>query len=159
MELKSISRLAELMARHGLSELEIKENDTSIRLCRPLNVVSPDVVPMAEARAVEYTVPEGVSPVAAASAEPAPASAAAAPVEESRFITAPMLGTFFSAASPDDPAFVAEGDEVTADTVVCIIEAMKVMNEIKAETSGTITKILVPNGSPVEFGQKLFEIR
>ena len=81
------------------------------------------------------------------------------PADESRYITAPMLGTFFSAATPDAPAFVAEGDEVTPDTVVCIIEAMKVMNEIKAETSGTITKILVPNGSPVEFGQKLFEIR
>ncbi len=156
MELKSISRLAELMARHGLSELEIKENDTSIRLCRPLNVVSPGVMPLAAEPAVEYTVPAEGAPVVSAEQAPAAASASA---EEPRFITAPMVGTFFSAASPDDPAFVAEGDEVTADTVVCIIEAMKVMNEIKAETSGTITKILVPNGSPVEFGQKLFEIR
>ena len=150
MELKSISRLAELMARHGLSELEIKENDTSIRLCRPLNgaVVPPIAMAAEEEPAI---VPENV-PVTAEPGQPEPS-------EESRYITAPMLGTFFSAATPEAPAFVAEGDVVTPDTVVCIIEAMKVMNEIKAETSGTITKILVPNGSPVEFGQKLFEIR
>ncbi|MBR4517999.1 MAG: acetyl-CoA carboxylase biotin carboxyl carrier protein [Victivallales bacterium] len=150
MELKSISRLAELMARHGLSELEIKENDTSIRLCRPLNDAM--VPPMA--MAVENE-PVSVYEKSSVTAEPVKEE----PVDESRYITAPMLGTFFSAATPDAPAFVAEGDEVTPDTVVCIIEAMKVMNEIKAETSGTITKILVPNGSPVEFGQKLFEIR
>ena len=152
MELKSISRLAELMAKHGLSELEIKENDTSIRLCRPLNNV------MAEPGAV-------VEP-AVTTMEEVPTESAATEFsaeddrEESvRYITSPMVGTFFSAADPNASALVAEGDVVEPETVVCIIEAMKVMNEIKAETSGTITKILVPNGSPVEFGQKLFEIR
>ena len=70
-----------------------------------------------------------------------------------------MVGTFFCAVEPDAPALISVGDSVTPETVVCVIEAMKVMNEIKAETSGVITKILVPNGSPVEFGQKLFELR
>ena len=150
MELKSISRLAELMAKHGLSELEIKENDTSIRLSRPVyGMVEPPPVPGEEAPAEQQFEEK---PAETEAAEQSPA-------DETRYITAPMLGTFFSAATPEASAYVAEGDVVTPDTVVCIIEAMKVMNEIKAETSGTITKILVPNGSPVEFGQKLFEIR
>ena len=152
MELKSISRLADLMARHGLSELEIKENDTSIRLCRPLNGM---VVPAMPEVPVSEAFPAS-EPTSVTREEP---SSAVPSVDEPRYITAPMLGTFFSAAEPDAPALVSEGDVVTPDTVVCIIEAMKVMNEIKAETSGTITKILVPNGSPIEFGQKLFEIR
>ncbi len=152
MELKSISRLAELMAHHGLTELEIKENDTSIRLCRSaggVTVPADLVMPPAE----EYNV---VAPAPSAASSDSPS---ASEEDSARYITAPMLGTFYSAAEPDLPPLVSEGDEVTPDTVVCIIEAMKVMNEIKAETSGTITKILVPNGSPVEFGQKLFEIR
>ncbi|MBR6471255.1 MAG: acetyl-CoA carboxylase biotin carboxyl carrier protein [Victivallales bacterium] len=148
MELKSISRLAELMAKHGLSELEIKENDTAIRLCRPVHG-------MAGGAAVVEEMPAGDFPAETAETE----ASETAPAEDVRYITAPMLGTFFSAATPEASALVSEGDVVTPETVVCIIEAMKVMNEIKAETSGTITKILVPNGSPVEFGQKLFEIR
>lgn len=151
MELKSISRLAELMAKHGLSELEIKENDTAIRLCRPLNNVQAGAGEVVEPPAITEELPEEPS-ATELSAEPEPEEAA-------RYITAPMVGTFFSAAEPEASALVAEGDVVEPETVVCIIEAMKVMNEIKAETSGTITKILVPNGSPVEFGQKLFEIR
>ena len=154
MELKSISRLAELMARHGLSELEIKENDTSIRLCRPVGGMGVPAMP-------EVSLPEEAPFSSSSPAAEEPSSAAVEePLEETaRYITAPMLGTFFSAATPDAPPLVAEGDMVTPDTVVCIIEAMKVMNEIKAETSGTITKVLVPNGSPIEFGQKLFEVR
>ncbi|MFW6032924.1 MAG: acetyl-CoA carboxylase biotin carboxyl carrier protein, partial [Phycisphaeraceae bacterium] len=87
---------------------------------------------------------------------PAPAESAAAPTGKT--IDSPMVGTFYSSPTPDAKAFVAVGDTVEPDTVVCIIEAMKVFNEIKAETSGTITKVLVENGQAVEFGQPLFEI-
>ena len=149
MELKSISRLADLMARHGLSELELSENGSTIRLCRPIG--APPPVPVS---GVEEVPPAPLEPIS-----PEPAADAASSEEPGRFITAPMVGTFFSAATPESPAYISVGDSVTPDTVVCIIEAMKVMNEIKAETSGVVAKILVPNGSPVEFGQKLFELR
>jgi acetyl-CoA carboxylase biotin carboxyl carrier protein len=95
------------------------------------------------------------APVAAAPAAPAAAPAAAAPAKT---IDSPLVGTFYRAASPDSDAFVNVGDRVTADTVIAIIEAMKVMNEIKAEKSGVIKEILVENGQPVEFGQPLFVI-
>ena len=149
MELKSISRLADLMARHGLSELELSENGSTIRLCRPIGTLAQQALPE-EA---------GLPPVPAPPAPEESGANAPAEEEEGRFITAPMVGTFFSAVEPDAPALISVGDSVTPETVVCVIEAMKVMNEIKAETSGVITKILVPNGSPVEFGQKLFELR
>ena len=92
---------------------------------------------------------------------PAPVAAAAAPAaptENRETIDAPIVGTFYRASSPDSPSFVSVGDKVNADTVVAIIEAMKVMNEIKAEKSGVIKEILVENGSPVEYGQPLFVI-
>ncbi len=98
---------------------------------------------------------------------PAPAAAPGAPVEPSapavdpnlKEIKSPMVGTFYSSPSPDSPAYVSVGQKVTADTVVCIIEAMKVMNEIKAEVSGTVTEISAENGKPVQFGQALFRIK
>ena len=96
-----------------------------------------------------------VAPVAAAAAAPTAKEEAAAPA---RTIDSPLVGTFYRAASPDADTFVNVGDRVTADTVVAIIEAMKVMNEIKAEKSGVIKEILVENGQPVEFGQPLFVI-
>lgn len=99
------------------------------------------------------------APVAAASVS-APA-AAPAPKETSNFIeiTSPMVGTFYSAPSPESPAYVTTGQDVEEDTVVCLIEAMKVMNEIKAEVRGVITEILIENAKPVEFGQPMFKIR
>ena len=96
------------------------------------------------------------APLAEPSASEEASAEAAEEENASRYITAPMLGTFFSAATPEAPAFVAEGDVVTPDTVVCIIEAMKVMNEIKAETSGVVKKVLVDNAMAVQYGQPLF---
>lgn len=81
------------------------------------------------------------------------------PVAEGDYITSPMVGTFYAAPAPDEPTFVKEGDRVSADTVVCIIEAMKVMNEVKAGQEGVITRILALSGNPVEYGTKLFEIQ
>jgi acetyl-CoA carboxylase biotin carboxyl carrier protein len=94
-------------------------------------------------------------PAAAPAAVPAPAPVAAAPAAT---IDSPLVGTFYASPSPDAPAFVKEGSKVTPDTTICIIEAMKVMNEIKAEKSGVIRKVLAVNGKPVQFGQPLFEI-
>lgn len=101
------------------------------------------------------------APVQAAAA-PALAAPAAAPVasgEKLKDITSPMVGTFYSAASPDAQPFAKPGTEISGDSVVCIIEAMKVMNEIKAETSGTVVEVVAENGKPVQFGQVLFRVR
>ena len=102
------------------------------------------------------------APVAPAAAAPAPAVAAAdAPKDEAslREITSPMVGTFYGSASPESPAYVSVGQEVTEDTVVCIIEAMKVMNEIKAEVRGVIAEVVAETGKPVQYGQALFKVR
>lgn len=103
--------------------------------------------------------PVAVAPVAAPASAPA---ATAAPVQDAsnlKEIKSPMVGTFYSAPSPDSPTFVSVGQEITPDTVVCIIEAMKVMNEIKAEVAGTVAEICAENGKPVQFGQALFRIK
>ncbi|MHC5083696.1 MAG: acetyl-CoA carboxylase biotin carboxyl carrier protein [Planctomycetota bacterium] len=97
-------------------------------------------------------------PVAAAAPAAAPA-ADAAPADDGPAIVSPIVGTFYQAASPDSEAYVKVGDTVTEDTTVCIIEAMKVMNEIKAETSGTITEILCKDGQAIEYGQALFKLK
>lgn len=100
------------------------------------------------------------APVAAApAAGPAPAAAPAKEAAPGKEITSPTVGTFYASPSPDQPPFVSVGQEVTEDTVVCIIEAMKVMNEIKAEQRGTITEVLGENGKPVQFGQALFKLK
>ena len=102
------------------------------------------------------------APVAPAAAAPAAAVATAdAPKDEAslREITSPMVGTFYGSASPESPAYVSVGQEVTEDTVVCIIEAMKVMNEIKAEVRGVIAEVVAENGKPVQYGQALFKVR
>lgn len=108
--------------------------------------------------AAPVALPAPVAALPVSATEPA---AAPAPKEPSnlREIASPMVGTFYAAASPDSPAYVSVGQEVTEDTVVCIIEAMKVMNEIKAECRGTIAEIVAENGKPVQFGQALFKVR
>ncbi|MEL7066596.1 MAG: acetyl-CoA carboxylase biotin carboxyl carrier protein, partial [Planctomycetota bacterium] len=111
--------------------------------------------------------PAAPSPAMASAPAPAPTAPAAAPASEPspadtsnlEQITSPMVGTFYSAAKPESPAFAKVGDTVTADTTVCIVEAMKIFNEIKAEQSGVIEKVLVSNGDSVEFGQALFLVR
>ena len=111
---------------------------------------------------VATAAPLSVAPpvLAPAVASPAtPAESAAPKVAEGREIASPMVGTFYDAGSPESPAYVKVGDIVNEDTVVCIIEAMKVMNEIKAETSGVVTEILAENGKPVQFGQPLFRVK
>lgn len=145
MDTKIVQRLAEIMARHGLSELEIEEAGARVHLCR--GGVAAPVAAVSEAPASE-------SPSsAAASASSASVSASATT------ITSPLVGTFYTASSPEAEPFVHEGSVVTAGTTVCIIEAMKVMNEVKAECDGVITRVLLPNKSAVEYGTALFEMK
>ena len=153
MELKDIKELIALFRKNDLSEFALEQEGFKISLKR-----GSDAVPV-------FTHQPLALPQAAIQALPAPAAVGAAPVaatssqEPSHDIQSPMVGTFYAAASPDSPSFVSVGQQVTPDTVICIIEAMKVMNEIKAETSGTITEILAENGKPVQYGQPLFRLR
>lgn len=154
MDLKEIKQIVDLMKRSALTEFEIEEKDFKLRICRKNGdyqiVSAPGSV---SAAPVAYSAEH--HPAAA----PASIPVAPAPVDESKLIKSPMVGTFYSSPNPDSPVFVQNGDSVNAETTVCIIEAMKVMNEIKAELSGTIVEILVQNGESVEYGQPLFRIR
>ena len=150
MDIKEIKELIALMRRNELSEFEMETEGFRIKLKKggdPVIVSAPaNHAPLAAEAALPSVAPAAPS-----------ASAVAKPV--GREITSPMVGTFYSSASPEATAFVEEGMEVSEDTVVCIIEAMKVMNEIKAETRGVIAEILAENGKPVQFGQPLFRLR
>lgn len=153
MDTKIVQRLAEIMARHGLSELEIEEAGSRVHLCRG-GVVAPASPVVASAPVVAVSeAPASESSSAAASASSASVSASATT------ITSPLVGTFYTASSPEAEPFVHEGSVVTAGTTVCIIEAMKVMNEVKAECDGVITRVLLPNKSAVEYGTALFEMK
>ncbi len=146
MDLKEIKALIDLMKKNGLTAFEMEKDGFRIALAKE----------GAYAPAMTYAAP---APVASAPA-PAPAVAAEAkPAVSGKEITSPMVGTFYTSPSPESPAFVSVGQTVTPDTVVCIIEAMKVMNEIKAEVSGVITEVAAENGQPVQFGQALFRIK
>lgn len=148
MTIKEIEALGRMMKEYDLNELKVELKDCNVSLRRGEKTVAAPVV--------VAPAPVAAAPVApAAAAAPAAKEAAAAPA---RTIDSPLVGTFYRAASPDADTFVNVGDRVTADTVVAIIEAMKVMNEIKAEKSGVIKEVLVENGQPVEFGQPLFVI-
>jgi acetyl-CoA carboxylase biotin carboxyl carrier protein len=149
-DIKEIKAIIDLMKKHDLSVFEIEKEGFRLKLQRG---DSPSQATIAAPAAAG-----GPAKGAVTGAEPAPAAKAieSVPMKE---IVSPMVGTFYRAASPDAPAFVEVGKPVTEDTVVCIIEAMKVMNEIKAETSGVIAEVLADNGKPVQFGQGLFRVR
>lgn len=153
MDLKDIKAIIDLMKKNSVSEFELEKQDFKIRLKRGMggNVIQSDE---GGQQMIAYAPPAAL-PAASASAT----SAAAVAVSNDADIKSPMIGTFYRAPSPDATAYVEIGTEVTPDTVVCIIEAMKVMNEIKAEAKGVITQVLVESAKPVEFGQPLFKIR
>ena len=148
MDLKEIKEIIALMRKNDLSEFKLEREGFKIALKR-----GADFQPVITTTAVP------AAPVAAAPA--GAVSAADAPKDEAslREITSPMVGTFYGSASPESPAYVSVGQEVTEDTVVCIIEAMKVMNEIKAEVRGVIAEVVAENGKPVQYGQALFKVR
>ena len=157
MDLKEIKSIIDLMKKNSLSEFELEEKDFKIKLKRPIGSAS------APAGYAPLDDPEltAFAPLSRpATPAPAPASQAAPATNAGEAeIKSPMIGTFYRTPSPDAANYVEVGSEVGPDTVVCIIEAMKVMNEIKAETRGVITALIAENAKPVEFGQPLFKIR
>ena len=158
MDIRKVKKLIELLEESGIAEIEISEGEESVRISRypaggghaaPIVHYAP--APMAPMQAA----PVAAAPAAiAAPAAPAPAPAAKA----DHTVTAPMVGTFYSAATPGAKAFVDIGSEVNVGDTLCIIEAMKMMNQIESDKAGRVTAILVKNGDPVEFGQPLFII-
>lgn len=145
MEFKDLKKIIELVKDKEIVEFDLQDGD--FRLSTKLK---------GHETVTHVAAPAPAAPAAAAPAEAPPAAPEVA--STGVHITSPMVGTFYRASSPDADPFVSVGDVVTPDSTVCIIEAMKVMNEIKAETKGKVTKILVENGEAVEFGQNLFEV-
>jgi acetyl-CoA carboxylase biotin carboxyl carrier protein len=150
-DIKEIKSIIDLMKKHDLSVFEIEKEGFRLKLERGASA--------SQASVSAPAVATGTAKASGAGAEPPPAVAKAIESVPMKEIVSPMVGTFYRAASPDAPAFVEVGKPVTEDTVVCIIEAMKVMNEIKAETNGVIAEVLADNGKPVQFGQALFKVR
>ncbi len=150
-DVRKIRRLVELMNEHGLNEIDLRNGETRVRLRRASEVM---VAPIEARPAAPPHFIGGVSGVGAS-----PTQNAGPPAEtEFHVIKSPMVGTVYAASSPDAPAFVKIGDHVGPETTVCIVEAMKVFNEIPAEVSGKIVAILIENGEPVDFGQPLFKV-
>jgi acetyl-CoA carboxylase biotin carboxyl carrier protein len=150
MDLRKLKTLIDLVSESNVSELEITEAEGKIRI-----VKSP---PVGMAAPVTYSM----SPVAAPAAAVAPAAQVPAPVEpvvaEGHTVKSPMVGTFYRSSSPGAKAFVEVGDTIKEGETICIVEAMKILNEIEADKSGTVTRILVDNGQAVEYGQPLYII-
>ncbi|GAA5505135.1 acetyl-CoA carboxylase biotin carboxyl carrier protein [Novipirellula caenicola] len=145
-DIDRLRMIVELMEEHELSEVDLQQGDEKIKLNR--------------GSAAPVYMPAAAAPAPAAASAPAAAPAAAAPPASANTITidAPMIGTFYSRANPESEPFVKVGQRVTEDTIVCIVEAMKVFNEIPAECSGTVVEILVNDQQPVDFGKPMFRI-
>jgi acetyl-CoA carboxylase biotin carboxyl carrier protein len=160
LDLKQIKQVIDLMKRSDLSDFEVEEEKFKLRIRRnvaPLPVVH--ATPVVHAAPVHLPAP---APVVHAPAPPEAAAAAQSGdgVEPGIvFIKSPMVGTFYRTPSPESPPFVDVNSKVTENSVVCIIEAMKIMNEIQAEVKGTVVEVLLESGQPVEYGQKLFKVR
>ena len=152
MDLIKIKQVVDLMKKSDLTEFEIQDQDFKLRIKRDV----PGRAPVAAQAAPLAAAPAPVAPAAPAVLAPA-APAAADP--SIKVVTSPMVGTYYCTPSPENPPFVTVGSPIKADSVVCIIEAMKVMNEIQSEISGTVVECLVANGTSVEFGQPLFRVK
>jgi acetyl-CoA carboxylase biotin carboxyl carrier protein len=156
MDIRKVKKLIELLEESGVSEIEIKEGEESVRISRhPTGTMHTIATPMA------YSTPAaaiGAAAGAAAGASAAATASTAAAPSPDQVVTAPMVGTFYSAPAPGAKAFVEIGSEVKPGDVLCIIEAMKMMNQIESDKAGRVVSILVKNGDPVEFGQTLFII-
>ena len=148
-DLKEIKAIIDLMKKHDLSVFEIEKEGFRLKLEKAPSSQPPAAAPV-------VIVPPKAGSTAPEAPPPAAKTIETVPLKE---IVSPMVGTFYRSAAPDSAPFVDVGKSVTDDTVVCIIEAMKVMNEIKAETNGIIAEVLAENGKPVQFGQVLFKVR
>ncbi|MCP4495306.1 MAG: acetyl-CoA carboxylase biotin carboxyl carrier protein [Phycisphaeraceae bacterium] len=155
IDIRKLKELVRLMVTNDLSELDLRDEQQQVTVKRGGNQAQPviqQVAPAAPAVAAPAAAPTAVAPPAAAAPEPA-ADDGLVPIES------PMVGTFYAKPNPEKPNFVSVGDSIGPDSVVCLIEAMKIFNEIKAERSGTVAKVLVENGDAVEFGQPLLLIK
>jgi acetyl-CoA carboxylase biotin carboxyl carrier protein len=154
MDIRKVKKLIELLDETGVAEIEIKEGEESVRISRH------PTGPMMHAYAapMAYAPPPQAAPAAAGSVAGAPAVPAAPRHSPDQAVTAPMVGTYYASPAPGSKAFVEIGSEVKVGDVLCIIEAMKMMNQIECDKAGTVVSILVKNGDPVEFGQPLFVI-
>ena len=148
MDVRKIKTLIELINSSDIAEIEIKEGEESVRISRNSSVAAP----------VYAAAPAASVALAPAASAAAPAAAEAAPAMKGEHIESPMVGTFYRASSPTSKAFVEVGQTVSIGDTLCIIEAMKMLNQIESDKSGTITQILIENGQPVEFGQPLFVV-
>jgi acetyl-CoA carboxylase biotin carboxyl carrier protein len=152
MDIRKVKKLIELLEESGIAEIEIKEGEESVRISRMPTGGHVAQMPMYAAP------PMAAAPLAAAPAAAAAAGGGGAPKSADHVVPAPMVGTYYSAPSPGAKAYVEIGDEVKVGQVLCIIEAMKMMNQIESDKAGKVTAIMVQNGDPVEFGQPLFVI-
>lgn len=161
IDIRKLKELVRLMVTNDLTELDVRDEQEQVSIKRPNPhgshgaVYAPPVVSVAPVAAHAQVAMPAAAPAPAAS----PAAAAAPVADGTEPIESPMVGTFFSAPGPGKPPFVQVGSKVGPDSIVCLIEAMKIFNEIKAERSGTVEAVLVKNGQAVEFGQPLFRIR
>ena len=153
MDIKEIRSLIDLMKKNGVAVFKMEKEGFKITLKTAGAPGSPQYI--STQPLVQWSEP-AAQPLSITEAAPA---AVAAPAATGIEVKSPMVGTFYGSPSPESPAFISVGQEITPDTVVCIIEAMKVMNEVKAEVSGTVTEICAENGKPVQFGQTLFRLK
>ena len=162
LSVDAIKSIFELMNQNEIGELDLEHVDVRIKIVgknqQPAAAPATVLLPQAGSLSLTSSALSSVAPADSSATEAKTSASEAKSAPNVRLIRAPMVGTFYGRPSPDVSAFVAPGDEVTPETVVCLIEAMKLFNEIKAETTGKIVKVLVKDGTPVEFHQPLFEI-
>jgi acetyl-CoA carboxylase biotin carboxyl carrier protein len=156
MDIRKIKKLIELLEESGIAEIEIKEGEEAVRISRmPVGATVAQMMPQMTHLAPAPAIAGAPAPAAGA---PAAESAAHKPKPNEHVITAPMVGTFYASPSPGAKPFVEIGDEIKVGQVLCIIEAMKMMNQIEADKAGRVTSVMAHNGDPVEFGQPLFVV-
>jgi acetyl-CoA carboxylase biotin carboxyl carrier protein len=161
LDLKQIKQIIELMKRSELTEFAVEEEGFKLKIRRGSNGLP--IVSSGSGSRSPFGAPDSAAPLPAPTSAPASAApgAGSPPKEEAgvTYIKSPMVGTFYRAASPESKPFADVGTKVVENSVVCIIEAMKIMNEIQAETKGAVLEVLVENGQPVEYGQRLFKVK
>jgi acetyl-CoA carboxylase biotin carboxyl carrier protein len=160
LDLKQIKQIIELMKRSELTEFAVEEEGFKLKIRRGTNGIP--IVSTGRGSNPPFVHADTTPPMPVPATTPTPAAGAAQPAKEEAgvaYIKSPMVGTFYRAASPESKPFADVGTKVVENSVVCIIEAMKIMNEIQAEAKGTIVEVLVENGQPVEYGQRLFKIK
>ena len=155
MDIRKVRKLIELLQESGISEIEVHEGEESVRISNHHMSSASQTVVQAPQANVSAIVQESVNPASMQNAPETPLPA----VDEGHIINSPMVGIFYSSSSPDTPGFVEIGQTVEKGDVLCIIEAMKIMNQIEADVSGVVSKVYVENGEPIEYGQPLFAIK